>query len=379
MAAAFAQELIMRPKVPSRAPLQAGHGAVWLYPGLLIAVSLHFAIAYTTATIFPQNIGDYIAGHGLLPFQYRALAAWILRLILHLPLAALCAHLPPPVSDPNRMAVLILAFFCQMGIIEITRRTLREYLDDRFWCGVLAFSVAWGCYFSYAVLASIWRVAMPYDLLVAFLASLSLLFAVRNQIIPFLAVFACASLAKETAVISLIIFMCYRNRGVLEMVRRDWLILAAAAVLWISAKVVLYRLYGHNPAHVDSPDWLNARLGLLEVQSHLGGAFMFELGPNLRNIINPVYWAGLASSVGWLWIVVVFGWKYLPVAPLRRAILIATPTYLGVMMLVGRITEVRIFGELLPLFSVAASIILYGFLRATFGALPPEIEGIRAE
>jgi hypothetical protein len=67
--------------------------------------------------------------------------------------------------------------------------------------------------------------------------------------------------------------------------------------------------------------------------------------------------------LGYLWAVILLGWKYIGDTPLRRGLWIV-PLWAAGMLMVGRITELRIFGELGAYIAVVAGVAVHNFLRA---------------
>jgi hypothetical protein len=75
-------------------------------------------------------------------------------------------------------------------------------------------------------------------------------------------------------------------------------------------------------------------------------------------------WPLFASSMGFLWIPVLFYYRRIKNEFLQRSLWVVFPLFAG-MMFVGNIYELRIFGELLPIFLAAFFLILFDLLKAS--------------
>jgi hypothetical protein len=105
--------------------------------------------------------------------------------------------------------------------------------------------------------------------------------------------------------------------------------------IWIAIKLWLYQLYSGNPG--------------LPVENH------FTL--NIGILANPRNYPLLLSSLGFIWIPVVFYHRAISDVFVRRSILVTFPFMFG-MLWVGNLPELRIYGELIPVFLSAFLLIL---------------------
>jgi hypothetical protein len=78
---------------------------------------------------------------------------------------------------------------------------------------------------------------------------------------------------------------------------------------------------------------------------------------NFRLVLRPYYWASYLSMFGFSWMYVYANWRRVPQAGIRYA-LAAGPLMLAAMWVVGVLSEIRIFGELISLFTVALALLL---------------------
>lgn len=327
------------------------------YVAMVLLVSSHFALAYLTGTKSYVNIIAYVQGEAPLPYQYRALAAWILHGIAVLPIFRAAAHMAPaPFSQPEILAWLLLACLSMALMIEITRRAIKVFVDDEALSGILAFATPAALYMSFVALASTYRFSYPYDLLSVALFSLAILLLLQNRLGWFYALFPVVTLARETSIFLIPLLLCLRWDGRARVLRRDSAHALALLAIWLGVKLWLQIHYGANPRDTTTSGPLTG-MGI-------GGDFLLQLWPNLLNLMNPLYWPGMLSALGWLWVVVLIGWRYIDSAAIKRALVILPALYFLAIMLVGRITEVRLFGELTLLFAVATAIIVRNLLMA---------------
>jgi hypothetical protein len=316
------------------------------------AVSAHFAVAYVTGTRFYVDLASYAAGSERLPFQYRALTSWLLHGIASLPpLRALAASLPPPFAEIELLALAAITLASAAAAIDLTRRSLALFMNEGM-ARALAFLLPLSMYFSYVALASSYRFSYPYD--VPSLALLALcIFAMLGGRWALLYVgFALASLNRETSLFLIPLLLLYRwpvDRAGFAAKRVRLLGHALALLaIWLAIKYALARLYAGNP---------------VEGGGSMSGAFVWQAGQNLRNLLDPIYWPSLSGVLGYLWVIILLGWKYLGDTPLRRGLWVV-PLWAAGMLMVGRITELRIFGELGAYMAVVAGVAIHNFLRA---------------
>jgi len=329
----------------------AGMGRI-LYWVLLAAVSAHFAVAYVTGTRFYVDLASYAAGTERLPFQYRALTAWLLHGISALPpLRALAASLPPPFAQPEMLALAAITVASAGAAIDLTRRSLALFMDDAM-ARALAFMLPLSMYFSYVALASSFRFSYPYDLPSLALFALCIFAMLGGRWALLYIGFVLASLNRETSLFLIPLLLIYRwpvsRAGFNAKLARLLGHALALLAIWLAVKFILVRLYAGNP---------------VEGGGSMGGAFVWQAGQNLRNLLDPIYWPSLSSLLGYLWAVILLGWKYLGDTPLRRGLWIV-PLWAAGMLMVGRITELRIFGELGAYVAVVAGVAVHNFLRA---------------
>jgi hypothetical protein len=136
---------------------------------------------------------------------------------------------------------------------------------------------------------------------------------------------------------------------------RKWraAVLAHAAGMltaWIAMRLIVLHLYGHNPVAV--------------------GSAGLKLRQNLGFLVKPQHWPAFASAFGFTWPVAIVCRRYLAPGFLRGRLIVVALWFL-LMLFVGVLIEIRIFGELISYMSVAVGVILHRWLSARDAARVP--------
>jgi hypothetical protein len=316
----------------------------------LILVASHFSLAYISEAAPFLSLRAFAAGVAPQPFQERALTAWMLRSANRFDSpqfeAALHRLLPAmgEAFNETTLVLLIIAWISMAASIVITRETLLKLTGDALFSSWAAFLVPYMAYFTY-ILNFGPHFLLPYDQpsLFFFCAGLYLLVIQRPLLlVPLIAV---ATLNRETSLFLIGFYLVFEvsRRG--EQKSRAVMLAYAAGMLavWISMRLVVLHLYGHNPVAAAS------RLADL------------KLWQNLSFIVKPQHWPAFASVFGFTLPIVVVYRRYLEPDFLRRG-LIVVAMWFGLMLFVGVLIEIRIFGELISYMSVALGVIVHRFL-----------------
>jgi hypothetical protein len=73
--------------------------------------------------------------------------------------------------------------------------------------------------------------------------------------------------------------------------------------------------------------------------------------------MDPISLFQVVSSLGFLWIFPLLGWRWLEEPFLRKACLVV-PLFAGALFFVGNVQEIRIYGEMIPVVLPAALLIM---------------------
>jgi hypothetical protein len=248
---------------------------------------------------------------------------------------------------------LLLVAISMAGMIEITRRCILAVTFDRELAMIFAFLTPAAAYITYASLANSYRLSMAYDIPSLMLFGLAYYFILRSNFIGFSIAFFFAALARNTAAFLIIVFICHRWTGVPSLLRRDGLRLTFIAAMYAAITVFLYYLYGQNPVELAE----GQRRG-----SEIPGGFFIFHSVNIQSLLSPIYWPSILSFVGWLWLPVLLGWRRIDHPGIRRTLLVLPPLWFAAVMIGGRVTEVRVFGEMIWFFVMGVAIIARNWL-----------------
>ena len=87
------------------------------------------------------------------------------------------------------------------------------------------------------------------------------------------------------------------------------------------------------------------------------GLFLNQFSNNLAILSDPLKAGLLLSNFGFVWIAVVFYFRFIKDHFVKRSLLVVFPFFCG-MMIVGNLPELRIYGELIPVILSAFLLIL---------------------
>lgn len=270
-----------------------------------------------------------LAGNAPTPFQYRGLFPWIYGGIretgIPLPLIA--------TSKDYCFVVETLATFCLL-------LSFRHYMSR-----ILPINAA-------RQVALLPALVLPFHyLLPRFLCSYyiydtpSVLFMTLGLILLYdrrwrlyYPLFAVATLNRETT--------CFLIAGYLlsalgkERYRRIGIHVLAQAAVWTAIKLSLAYAFRRNP----------------------GGIFWYRLEWNLSALTDHGHLVYVLSSLGYTWLFVLPYWRKIGNRFVRRVTLVA-PVHFLAMLLVGKISEVRIYGEMMPIMLPAYLLVMKDLLE----------------
>lgn len=315
---------------------------------ICIAASFHFALAYTLNTSPFLDIPSFEAGRERRPFQYRALTAWVMGGVdrfIRFPLA-LQHRLPPRMSAPDSFALLCIVFISLLIGVYATRQTLVRLTGDtsasRWWSLLVIFMA----YFHYLLdfgHPCCTPFQLPYDLpsMAFFAVGISLIVARRTLLLYVLLFFA--MLNRESAVFLIGIFVLYEwgLQDKKELVVRR--IFPHALLMFLMCLILMHGLHRLYPLAI--------------AQGTIGGSFEIHVVDNIGYLLRPYYWASYLSMFGFSWIYLYRHWHSVPHPGIRYAMWIG-PIMLVAMYIVGVLSEIRIFGELISLLVIALALLL---------------------
>ena len=320
--------------------------ARWLFLALACG---YFSLSYAALPVF-LNMRLYAEGLERTPYQYRVLPMFVFRMFIESRLLTeVGAHLPPIYNDPYRLVLTVMAFVCLLGAVAATAASIRWLTGDAmfaFWSSFLV--ILWAQF----DLAYAWDnpFTTPYDVpsLMFFAVSISLV--IRRSWWAYYPIFVLAVLNRETACFITVFFAVWEwfrleGEGGSLRSRARWIIphVVFQAAIWLAIKVLLARTFAHNP---------------VEEGGVGNGLFLTHFGYNVRELLKPQQWPLLASICGFS---LPFLWlqrRWIGVKGLAYAIIVILPLSFAGLMVVGRVVEIRIFADWIPLVVPAVAMIL---------------------
>jgi hypothetical protein len=301
-----------------------------------LALSLH-SVPYELRVCFPNpdhgldSPVSLAAGTASTPYQYRVLIPWIVR-------GAVEAHLIQPSSEMTLFAAIQIAALVLLAFAF--RRFLLRWVPDLRLASVMALTIYAVLPFNYFNLPY-----YPYDIPSVLFFTVGLLLIYDRNWRWFFPLFVAATLNRETS-----IFLAVATVFVLFGRSRPPALAALAGAqlaIWGAIKAALWFGYRENR-------WLG--YGLYQFQLKVNAATL--IGSPLKGFIALTTWGGL-------WLAVVIWHRRIRDTDLRRTLWII-PVFIGGMMFAGFVTELRIYGELLPIVLAAFWVVFLDLIEETW-------------
>jgi hypothetical protein len=306
------------------------------------------------------------------PFQYRALMPWTID-ALHGILTRLNFPFELIVEKPRGLSWLLkgqvdkpivhIALFLELIACFLLIITYRFYVSlfvrNRVLCSLFSLSIIVVLLFNYVLPrmlsisnAPIYRpIFYPSDIPAVLFFTLGLILIHKKKWVPYYLLFAVATLNRETTCfLTVVYFLTAFGKTRLKPVM---LHVAFQLVIWVSIKTFLYVLYQDNPGY---------------------GLFEFSVGRNISSFAGFHFYPLFLTNLGGTWLFVLMFRRYLRDDFLRRSLIVAIPYVIG-MFIVGNLFEIRIFGELIPVFLTAALLIASNMIRVGFNEPAGETRG----
>jgi hypothetical protein len=297
------------------------------------------SIFYVNASYL--DLASYAAGRDHMPFQRRLLMVPVLRWAQgNAWLQALAerygrfVHQAEPMTAAKLVCVLLgLVVINALGLL-LWQRARRLGLRTRWLAWALLVVIL---YASYAARyeQALWY---PYDLPHVALFGAATVFVLTDEPWLFALCFGVDAFTRETSVFLIVLAL------VVRLQERRWRIAAGAcAVVWMGAQALARWIY---PA----------------------GAHQFNAVPLLR-MAMPWHWPQIASMVGFMWVPVLLGRRWL--VPMQRRALLAASACMVITFFFATWNESRAWAEWSALFAVLAAVELEHGLREGAVAAAP--------
>lgn len=256
-----------------------------------------------------------VAGTAETPYQLRVLLPWLVGGMVRLGL--------PETAVTG--AFQVLEFFSLLGLVVAFRAYLGLFFSHLLLASVLAFTIFFVLPFN--LLYTYWY---PYDVPAVLFFTLGLIALYRRAWGWYYLLFVVATLNRETTLFLTFLFVV-TGWGKLPLKRLAGHT-AVQLIIWVGIRTAVQSIYADNPGE---------------------GAFQLTLADNLQFLLQPAGWLWLLPTWGFTWIVALIGYRHLTDLFVRRSLGVVLPLF-GVMLVVGKIDELRIYADLTPVVLAAA-------------------------
>jgi hypothetical protein len=295
-----------------------------------VLMSIHFTIAYVTLTraMVPLQAYEDLSKAGG-PFPYRMLVALLWRGCVTL-LAPIHSHFPglhmpalnAPFDSNEDWFVCILTFLAMLGTLTIARRMVRA-IDQRWGMEWIALGIGYCAYFD-TMLVLNRNLYYPYDILALFFFTALTYLAYIGRPIAFAFVLVPAMVNKETAALAVLLYFGLH-------VTRHSIARMLAICFAFGLETIVIRLAERH--------YLNS------LCFGCATAPQYQLPMNLRQLVNPLFWASALAVFGYAYVAAILCWRFVPMR-VRRTSLLLGGLWTITMMITGVMREIRIFSEL---------------------------------
>jgi len=316
---------------------KTNNGLKWLhYSIFLMATSLlslyftemHFLLCKEAKR---ASLISLLAGSADTPFQYRTLLPWVVSSLVSLKL--------PFLETPVRLFKGI-EFLSTFFLFIAFRYYISLFIKSRLLASF--FSLALFVILPYQYIFYSWSLGSiyyPSDIPSVLFFTLGLILLYKKNWLFYYPLFIVAIFNRETTIFLALIYLftAFEKHRITPV----FFHCIAQAVIWLSVKMYLAALYADNPGP---------------------GLFVNFFYVNAALAANPVNIVRIASSFGFVWIAVIFYFRLITDEFVKSSLLVIFPFFMG-MFIVGNITELRIYGEMIPVILSAFLLIANNLLR----------------
>ena len=281
-------------------------------------------LRYQLNTEFPlATLTALVDGTAYKPFQFRMLGPW------------LAGGLASTGATSLLTAYKLFDFAAVLGLFYAFRYLVSDYATGLA-RELLPFTIFYVLPWNYLLPRDL-PLLLPYDLAAVAFFTLGLALLKRHNWLWFYPIFLIGCLNRETMIFLAIVLVAagYKRlpNGTLGMH------VAIMAVIWLVVKFVMGSIYAANPGKA---------LELYHVNSNV-----LHLTSNVERLITPRQLFLVLSNFGFLWLLIAFRFRKIDDRFARRALWVIPPFVLMILV-VGNINEIRVFGELIPIVMLGA-------------------------
>ena len=273
---------------------------------------------------FGATLERLMAGNAWTPYQYRALVPWIAGLFWK----------AGYFSDVYGVFYWVESGFL-LGCLVAFRQLVALSFRSKVLCDLLAFSIFWVIPFNY-IFSGRMTFFYPYDSASVLFFTVGLLLLRREDWKAYYPWFALATFNREITCFLTVIYAIVNLKK--RPLRQIGLHVGAQAAIWLGVKLMMWSAFSGNR----------------------GGGFIINVIQH--NATEGMWNLFILSSIGYAWIPVLLLRGRIADPFFNRAVLVFYP-FLGAMFFVGRLDEIRIYGELIPVFLMGMILILKDCFR----------------
>ena len=129
-----------------------------------------------------------------------------------------------------------------------------------------------------------------------------------------------------------------------------WIHIGIQILIWLAIKYFLFIYFKNSEGH---------------------GVFLIQFKYNIDALLDLSSYPYLLGLFSGTWIILLFTFKYLKSSFLKNSLWLCIP-FMGGMMIVGVILEIRIFGELIPIFQALCIVSLFDYFHSKYNKPVPD-------
>lgn len=312
----------------------------WYPRAMLCVACVWFAQLYCTLRAPYIDLHRYALGQERMPFQGRDLMRWPLLAAGH---STTLQHLTAGRSLLRSPEFLVMEVTTAISLLLAGLAAVKLYklaAPDAQMPELPFALLIVICLFDFVLTVPF---SFPYDLPATAFLGWGLYFALQGRFWALLPIFLLGTWNRETTLflIGVVPLAAAARRGETRpshLRLREILQALVLFVLWLAVTLLQRTAYAHNPS---------------EAGPRISG--------NLHYLANPMLWPNILSASAFLLPYVYFNRARIRYIPLRQSLLLL-PFWVLMLLSVGQILELRIYGDISVFIAVAAAIIFRGGL-----------------
>ena len=313
----------------------------WYPRVILIIACYYFADIYCTVRHPYLDLVKFAHGQERLPFQARDLMRWPMLAADHSAylrhMTAARSLLRSPEFFVMELAAAVSLMLAGWSAVKLYRLALPDGPTPELPFVILIII----CYYDFLLGVPF---SFPYDLPSTAFLGWGTYFAMRRRFWALLPIFVLATWNRETSLfligVVLVVAVCRSGKLHWRNLRAtDFVQIALMFVIWAGILIAQRHHYAGNPSEAGT-----------------------RIESNLRYLANPQLWPHILSASAFLLPYVFFNRNRIAFAPIRYSMLLL-PFWVLLLLSVGQILEVRIYGDISVLIAVATALLLVRSIR----------------